>query len=124
MGSDLLFEVRVESRNGVARVAVIGELDLATASKLSRELAGVERDGAGAIMLDMRDVSFVDSTGLHAVVLAWKRAQLNGHRFVLVGATPAARRLCHISGTEFILDDPTATEVLDEFAHAEVGERT
>lgn len=116
MGSDLLFDVRVESRNDVARVAVIGELDLATASTLSDELVGAERDDVRVVMLDMRDVTFVDSTGLHVVLQAWNRAQQNGHRLVVVGASRSTRRLCDIVGITFILDDPSATEILDEFA--------
>ena len=117
MGSDLRFDVRVESRNGVAHVAVVGELDLATASTLGDELDEVERDSVRDVMLDMRDVTFVDSTGLNVVLQAWTRAQQNGHRLVVVGASRSTRRLCHIAGTEFILDDPSATEILDGFAH-------
>ena len=119
MGSDPPFDIRVESRNTVARVAVTGDLDLATAPELSAELAGVERDDVRSIMLDVRDVTFIDSTGLHAIIGAWKRAQSNGHQLVVVGATPAARRLCQIVGTSFILDDPSATETLDGFTHVD-----
>ena len=121
MGSDLLFDVRVESRNSVARLAVIGELDLATAPTLGDELVGAERDGVRNIMLDLRDATFVDSEGLHVIIGAWQRAQLNGHRFVVVGASRATRRLCQITGTEFVLDDPSATQVLDEFAQGDTG---
>ena len=119
MGSDSLFDIRVESRNGVARVAVVGELDMATASTLGDEIVGAERDGVRNVMLDVRDVSFVDSSGLHVMVQAWQRAQLNGHGFVVVGASRAARRLCDVAGTAFLLDDPSATHVLDEFAQGE-----
>ena len=120
MGSDLLFDVRVESRNGVARVAAIGELDLGTASTLGDQLIEVERDGVRNVMLDLRDVSFVDSSGLRVILQAWQRAQSNGHRFVVVGVSQAARRLCDITGTAFLLDDPSATRVLDEFAQGDV----
>jgi len=119
MGSDLLFNVQVESRNGVARVAAVGELDMGTASALNAALDGVERDGAHAIMLDMRDVAFIDSMGLQAIVEAWVRGRSNGHRMVVVGASAGARRLCRITGTEFILDDPVSTHLLDLFSNGD-----
>jgi anti-sigma B factor antagonist len=123
MGSGLLFDVRVESRNGVARLAVFGELDLATAPTLRDELVGAERDGVRDIMLDLRDATFVDSEGLNVIIRAWQRAQLNGHRFVVVGASRATQRLCYITGTEFVLDDSIATDIHDEFAKVDTGTR-
>jgi anti-anti-sigma factor len=78
MGSVPQFEARTEARNGVARVAMAGELDMATVPILTKELALVEQDGVGAIMLDLRDVSFVDSQGLHAFLQAHERAKSNG----------------------------------------------
>ena len=115
MGTGPQFDIRVESRNGVAHVAVVGDLDLATTPTLRGRLDGAERDDVRNIMLDLRDVTFADSAALHAIVQAWQRAQLNGHGFVIVGATPGIRRLCRIVGTDVILDDPSAATVLDEF---------
>jgi anti-anti-sigma factor len=114
MGSDHPFDVQVDLLDGAARVAVIGELDLATAPRLGEELLGVERDGARDVTLDMHDATFVDSTGLRIILDAWKRSQQNGHRLLVIGASGSTRRLCHIAGVEFILDDPSATDISDQ----------
>jgi anti-sigma B factor antagonist len=116
MGSVPQFEARTEARNGVARVAMAGELDMVTVPILTKELALVEQDGVGAIMLDLRDVSFVDSSGLHALLQAHQRAKSNGHRLILIGASPSTRRLFAMTETEFLLDEQEAVTLLGQFS--------
>jgi anti-anti-sigma factor len=65
-----LFGIQLDCRNGVARLALRGELDMATARKLEEHLMVVEQDGVGAVLLDLRDLTFVDSTGLHTFLKA------------------------------------------------------
>ena len=89
------FTTRIDSRNDVISIALGGELDMATVPMLAEQLTAVERDGAKVIMLDLRGLRFVDSSGLHEFVRAHKRSLLNGHRLVLVGANPSARQLAN-----------------------------
>lgn len=109
------FTTRIDSRNDVTSIALGGELDMATVPMLAEQLTAVERDGAKVIMLDLRGLRFIDSSGLHEFVRAHRRSLLNGHRVVLVGANPSARRLCEITGTEFLLDAKGTAEVLGRF---------
>lgn len=115
MGSIPTFSAETESRNGIARVALRGELDVASAHVLNDRLAPLEFDGVAAIVLDLRDVSFIDSSGLHALLNAWRRVNSNGSRLLLMGIGPTARRLLAITGTEFLLDDDAAAAVLAQF---------
>src|SRR5919197_2925709 len=62
--------IRTDRRNGVTRVALEGELDLATVPVLEEHLAAIEHDGMRALVLDLRDLTFVDSSGLHAFLNA------------------------------------------------------
>lgn len=109
------FTTRIDSRNDVTSIALGGELDMATVPMLAEQLTAVEQDGAKVIMLDLRGLRFVDSSGLHEFVRAHRRSELNGHRLVFVGANPSARRLCEITGTEFLLDAKGTAEVLGRF---------
>lgn len=103
-----LFGTRVEGDDGVAVMALTGELDMATAPILRENLAQIEASGAVTIVLDLREVTFVDSTGLHEFVEARSRAQDNGHRLLIGGASPAAERLFELTGTRFLLDEQWA----------------
>lgn len=116
MGASQVFTTRSDARNGVTSIALSGELDLATVPALNDQLAALEQDGGPkTIVLDLRDLGFIDSSGLHALLGAYSRSQLNGHRLLLVGANPTLRRLCEITGTEFILDAEGTAELLARF---------
>jgi len=119
MGSGPQLSLETKSRNGVACVAVRGELDMATAPRLDECLAPVEDDGVSAIVLDLRDLTFIDSFGLRALLRARDRAKTNQHRLVLVGANASARRLFELTRTEFLLDDPDTADVLSRFVGSE-----
>ena len=109
------FDVGVESRNGVARLALSGELDMESAHQLSEWIDWAEHDGAATIMLDLRGLTFIDSSGLRAFIQAHDRAHSNGHQVLLVGATEAARRLFEMTGTEHMLDEGEAVTTLEQF---------
>jgi anti-anti-sigma factor len=107
------FSVRSRLRNGVARVMVQGELDLGAVPALDKHLTFLEQDGVKAIILDLRDLSFIDSTGLRALLAASSRAANDGHRLAIVGAPDPARRLFEITGTERILNEPEGLRLLE-----------
>ena len=106
---------RIDARNGVTRIALTGELDMATAPILDDQLTVVEQGGSRTIVLDLRDLRFIDSSGLHVLVCAYRRSETDGHRLLLVGANPSARRLCEMTGTEFLLEAKGTAEVLGRF---------
>ena len=115
MGPAIPFDVEAESRNGIARLALRGELDMQTVDRLSPWLEWAEQDGASAIVLDLRDLTFVDSTGLRAFIQAWGRASTNGHRLLFVGVAGAARQLFEMTGTEYMLDEWASATTLERF---------
>src|SRR5439155_4034554 len=63
-------ELRIVNDAGSPRVTVAGELDLATAEQLEAQLKQVESSGPGTLVLDLRELEFMDSTGLRAVIAA------------------------------------------------------
>jgi anti-sigma B factor antagonist len=100
--------VRVSYGSSAAVVAVEGELDLATAPDLERSLGAVQRDGR-PVVLDLRQVSFMDSSGLRAVLAADARARASSSRLALVAGPPSVHRVFELTlldrRLEFV-DDP------------------
>jgi len=95
------------SRTGQGVVlALAGELDLAGAATLERELAELD---AGAVVVDLRELAFMDSSGLRALVLAARQLEEAGRRFALVPGAAHVMRVFEITGMderlEFV-DDP------------------
>src|SRR5262245_25148135 len=107
MGSQPAHQLSIQDdrQNGVARLALRGELDLTTAPELDGHLERVEQDGVQAVLLDLRDLTFVDSTGLHAFLNARSRAADNGHRFALVGANERIRKLLQLTAIRGMLEE-------------------
>jgi anti-sigma B factor antagonist len=98
------FNVEVQSLEGdVHVIAISGELDQATADQLRTPLRETIEDGTGAVMIDMSDCSFIDSTGLGVIVEAWKQLQTrNGDSGALSICCLKAevRRLLEVTGLD------------------------
>jgi anti-anti-sigma factor len=73
-----------EPRPGAIRVVLSGELDLATAYAFDRRLLGIEAAHPSLIVIDLRQVTMLDSAGLARLVSAQRRARKGGWRLVLV----------------------------------------
>ena len=96
---------------GEVRLRVSGELDLQTAPQLTDELQMRLRDGQ-RVVVDLRDVSFMDSTGLSAIVGAIKDAKRNGWQLAVSRQlSPEVSRLMRLSGLQPLLDAIAADEV-------------
>ena len=105
------FAVDVQRRNDVAIVQPHGELDLATVETLRAALDGVEK--AGRLVLDLRGLSFIDSTGLHLLVALHRRAQRDGFQLTLVAPAPPADKAIQVSGLDQALPFVAADDALD-----------
>lgn len=71
-----------------------GELDLAARDHFRAALEEAEAAGAPTIVIDLRDLSFIDSSGMGALLRANDRARADAPRVVFVPATgPVARAL-------------------------------
>jgi anti-anti-sigma factor len=89
-----------------------GEFDLAGVPKLDEELAGRE-NAIETLIIDLREVEFIDSSGLRAVLLAERRAREQGRRCVVVRGPEAVHRVFRITGCDErleIVDDPAGIE--------------
>jgi anti-sigma B factor antagonist len=95
-----ILEIETEVTDGLAHVALKGELDLSTVNKVEEELASLEASGADLIVLDLSRLSFLDSTGLRCLVTADQRAKEAGRRLVLVRGPDAVQRVFTITRLE------------------------
>jgi anti-anti-sigma factor len=85
-------------------LAATGSIDLATAPGLVAAIEEARADGWKHVVLDFRDVDFVDSSGLH--VLLDLRADPRGVTFELVGDAPPVRELLELVGEAGVLPSP------------------
>ena len=106
-----LLEVSTEQHPGQTRVVLAGELDIASAPDLERELAAAEVDAPATLVLDLRRVEFIDSTGIRTLVAADERARSQGRRLAMVRGQNAVARILAVTQLDQhleIVDDPDA----------------
>ncbi len=85
------------------RLALSGELDLSVAKRLTSRLTHLSRAGA-VVDLDLSNLEFIDSTGIAAIVGAFRNAQLGGWDFsVAPEPTPQVRRVITLVGLDEVL---------------------
>jgi anti-anti-sigma factor len=90
------------------RIVIIGELRLATASRV-RSVIRRAQDDAREVICDLGDLSSVDAFGAYALVDAAARARQNGVRLTLVHSPPLVRRILGLLGLDSALGmDPAA----------------
>jgi anti-sigma B factor antagonist len=99
-----LLELRVETDGDVVRLALQGELDISSASRVEREIALLEDTSPRVLVLDLRGLDFMDSTGLRIVVSANARAEAASRRFVVVRGPEPVHRIFRITRLEERLD--------------------
>ena len=84
--------------DGRALVSLSGELDLSGAGRLEAEIQRLARlDGTEVVVLDLRDLEFMDSTGLRLVALADRRLTDAGRRLALVRGPETVHRVFEIT---------------------------
>lgn len=93
------FEIAVLQRGhrGVS-VVLCGELDHASAPDLRNRLARLISGGVIHIVIDLANVTFIDSTGISVFLTTLKRTEERGGSLVIRNTTPAAFRVFEITG--------------------------
>lgn len=112
--------LEVEQRNGVARIRLLGEHDLATVGALRDEieLAAVADHG---LVVSLTDTDFIDSSIAHALVVGDRMLRAKGRRLVLHVATASiVRRVLEIFQLDTAL--PNADSLAEATALASVRE--
>lgn len=99
--------IRVERAPDALVLSLYGELDLASAPQLNRELLSAESAGEKNVVIDLSGLQFMDSTGLHALLSAHQRSCANGHRISLLRGPSSVHRVFELTHTAelFEFDD-------------------
>ena len=104
---------RMPLAGGVVVVAVAGELDLCSSQTLREHLTAAVDSGASSIVVDLGELSFIDSTGLGVLALLARRLTLEATELMIVSPEGRARGLLAMTGLDrFIPVYPTRGEAL------------
>jgi anti-sigma B factor antagonist len=105
------FRCDVVPGRGHVRVAPVGELDLATGPVLERTLRELEESGFDRLVVDLRGVEFMDSSGLRLIMRWAEIARRDGCDLSLIAGPPGVQRVFETTG---LLDRLTFVEAPEQ----------
>lgn len=91
-------QLRIDQENQTTVVVPKGELELHNAPRLREELKAICEAPNAKCVIDMSDISFIDSTGVGVLVGALKRSRENSGSFALATLQPRVKRVFEITG--------------------------
>jgi anti-sigma B factor antagonist len=92
------FRLEVRREGQATLITVSGELDLASSPALQEELDRVAGSDTALLIIDLRELDFMDSTGLSVLVRAHQRAEEQGRRLAMVKGPQQVQRLLSLTG--------------------------
>jgi anti-anti-sigma factor len=94
------FAWKAEAREGILTILLTGDLDLAVTSASGQELTALVSREERLIVVDLRAVDFMDSSGLRFLVTMRHDVESRGARFLLGELSPAVKRLFEVAGLD------------------------
>jgi anti-sigma B factor antagonist len=101
------FEATTSDGDGRVRVALTGECDLSVSEQLTTTLLDAVRR-APLVVVDMAQLDFLDSSGVHGLITAHHAARDSGRRLVLVNPTGTVATVLDITGVAGLLSPSAA----------------
>lgn len=106
-----MLEIAVSETGGVRLLRLRGELDMAGVDQLERLLTPNQTPEGATFVIDMRGLSFIDSSGLRALIMADERVRDEGGRFIVVRGPDRVNEILEMTGVAQrieLVDEPPA----------------
>jgi anti-sigma B factor antagonist len=97
------FSVQASERSGRSILTVVGEVDVHTAPDLEALLGPLSQRPQPAVVVDLTEVKFIDSTGLGVLVTALKHVRENKGSLDVVVTTPRVLRVFSLTGLDVVI---------------------
>lgn len=92
------FEVEVERGSDMVRVSPCGELDMDTAALVRERVGDLTAGGLGRLLLDLRQLTFMDSSGLRLVLELQRAAAADGWELAVAPGPAQVQRVFDVTG--------------------------
>jgi anti-sigma B factor antagonist len=99
----LSVDITPAERAGAHVLLLTGELDIAEVPRLEAAVDRILEEGTTGITIDLRQLEFIDSSGLAAIVHISGMSAKRGHDFELIAGRPEVQRLFEITGLSGVL---------------------
>ncbi len=97
------FDLKVVRNDRTTHIAPSGELDIATSPEFEQAIAEATAEPGAKVVLDLRELTFMDSTGLRALAQTNARAEQDDFDLAIVRGSRQIERVLEISGLSDLL---------------------
>jgi anti-sigma B factor antagonist len=94
------FQLGASEHGPVTVLGLCGELDLASGPRLTAEIELALARRPATLAIDLRQLSFMDSSGIHAIIAAERLCRQQGTRFFLIRGSATIDRLMAVCGLD------------------------
>jgi anti-anti-sigma factor len=111
-----MLQIAEHEHAGLTHVVLTGELDLSTAKQIDEELGRIESERPDTVVIDLSGLTFLDSSGLRAIVGADQRARRENRRVVVIRGPDAVQRvfsITHLDEQLELVDDIAELDAAD-----------
>lgn len=117
----MLFKMTVQRADRAARVDLEGEMDMAAVDPFSRGISQLE-DEDRDILVDLRGLTFLDSSGLHQLVELHERSMKAGRTVEIVGTPNRLTKLFELTALGYLITSETDSKLLSQLEDEDVPE--
>jgi len=123
MATPLRLEYNVKRVEEFPVLAVAGEIDIYTAPLFKQAVVNLVSEGNTQVIIDLSDVTFMDSSGFGTLLGATKRLRPVGGGLHLAGANNTIQRMLHLTRLDTIMRVyPTAEEAVQAVRASDAAE--
>ena len=97
------FDMVVEKDGAVQLVRLSGEFDMLYERRFDQVIREHPLDGIAKVILDLSDVTFIDSTGLRSILRYWNDVRRRGFELAIVPGSPQVQRVLAATGVDKVL---------------------
>ena len=104
-----LFDLKIHAQGELVQAVLSGEIDLSTVGEVQERLDEAVADGPRVLVLDMREVTFLDSSGLRMLLRLDRHQRERRRRLVVVPGGRRVTRVLELTGTDReleLVEDP------------------
>jgi len=94
------FRIETERQSGQLMIRLFGAFDLSAFEQVDELLAAAQLDGDSDVLVDLRSLGFIDSSGIRALLGAHGRAEAIGARFRLIRGPEPVQRVMELTGLD------------------------
>ena len=109
--TDHQFRLDIEPEREAVRVCPQGEVDLATTGEIREKCEEMSALGFRRVVLDLRGVTFVDSTGVRLALELWESSQAGAWEFAVIEGPAPVQRIFELTGVRSRLPFIAPTQI-------------